>query len=140
MLSFYSTLGINRDKNNFDFNNILNENKNRKYRISFMDPMNSNIAFVLYKCSSKINNKIVDKYLIRAFLNENIIKLEACQSEDCELHELINYYSRFINKCESSEKVCSLSAPSSSSAISKMILQAPIFFLFFSISIHKMLF
>ena len=47
MLPFFAVMGIGNNTNNFNFDNIVVENKNRSYKITKLDPMNSNIAFVL---------------------------------------------------------------------------------------------
>ena len=110
MLSFFHALGIGKDDKNFNFNNIFEENQNRKYKLSVMDPMNSNVAFILYKCSSS------NQYAIRAFHNENLIKLEACRTVDCHFDEFISHFEKFTSQCSSSRKVCRVSPvkPSSS--------------------------
>lgn len=90
-------------------NNILNENKSRKYRTSLIDPMNTNIAIVVYKCSSLNSaNQQVDKYKVRAFMSENLLTLEACQSTECDLDQFVNYYQSFVNQCQSTEASCAI--------------------------------
>ena len=69
-----------------------------------MDPMNSNIAFVLYECRKK---KRV-KYLLKAFLNENQIKIDGCKSDICELDEFLSYYENFKTICVSTMNVCKI--------------------------------
>ena len=105
MLPFYAIMGIDKDPYNFNFSNITIENKNRKYRITQLDPMNSNIAFVLYECA--INNVV--KYKLRAFHNENLIKTEGCSSAlDCDLDEFLNHFVNFKTKCGSTRQVCKI--------------------------------
>jgi hypothetical protein len=107
MLSFFTTLGIGKDDKNFNFENLNEPNPDRKYRLSYLDPMNSNIALVLYKCNSGTTQE--NKYIVRAFLNENHIKLEACKTVDCDLNEFVNHFKdKILNKCSSSKEVCKL--------------------------------
>lgn len=107
LVPFYAILEINKDASNFDLNNIHNENVNRKYRSTFQDPMNSNVAFVLYKCNSVVDdNQHGYRYSVRVFHNENLIKLEACKTTDCELRELVEHFGKFVNQCGSSKEVC----------------------------------
>ena len=103
MIPFLSLLGIGKDENNFDSINVLNENTNRKFRVSILSPMNSNIAFGLYKCQNSKSN-----YTLRAFHNENLVKIDGCSSEDCDLFEFINYYDKIIKSCVSAENVCKI--------------------------------
>jgi hypothetical protein len=104
MIPFLSLLGVGKDENNFNFSNILIENTNRKFRVSKLDPMNSNIAFGLYKCqNSKYSN-----YTLRAFHNENLVKIEGCGSENCDLFDFINYFEKFKKSCNTTESVCKI--------------------------------
>ena len=104
MLPFYTTMGIAKDRNNFNFNNITIENKNRKYKVTRMDPMNSNIAFVLYEC----RKNGLSNYKLRIFFNENQIKIDGCNSDICELGEFLTYYENFKTSCVSTKDVCKL--------------------------------
>lgn len=71
--------------------------------------MNSNIAFILYKCNKGSWNKINNKnYVIRVFHNENLIKIDGCKSEDCNLDDFLEHYSELLNKCVSTSEVCRL--------------------------------
>ncbi len=105
MLPFYAVMGIAKDKNNFNFSNITIENKNRKYKVTMLDPMNSNIAFVVYEC----RNKDVVKYKLKTFLNENLIKVDGCNSQYvCELDDFLNYFENFKIDCKSTIDVCKI--------------------------------
>ena len=105
MLPFYAVMGIDKDSSNFNFNNITIENKNRKYRISSLDPMNSNIAFVLYEC----RKKNVMTFKLRVFQNENLIKTDGCSSsQDCNLDEFLEHFEKFKRTCGSTRSVCKL--------------------------------
>ena len=108
MLTFFSVFGIGNSTSNFDFENIEVENKKRTYRISWMDPMNSNIAFVLYKCNGDDQTRNKKSFKLRVFHNENLIKLNGCTSIDCNLENFLDFYSQFISKCKSSQSVCQL--------------------------------
>jgi hypothetical protein len=108
MISFYGALEIAKNASDFDEDTILTENKNRSYRISPLDPMNSNIAFILYKCFQFSNNQIVSKYCIRVFLNEKLIKLARCSSVNCDLNEFLSFYENFVNQCGSTEQACAV--------------------------------
>ena len=102
---FYTILGIGKDENDFNINDIFTENRNRKFRNTFIDPMNSNIALIAYRCDDP-KNSAASKYLVRAFHNENLIKIEACKTVDCNMDELTTYFSRFVNSCGSSKNYC----------------------------------
>ncbi len=105
MLPAYTAFGIARDKDNFNFSNITIENKNRIYKVTQLDPMNSNIAILLYECRE---NDLVS-YKLRAFHNENLVKIDGCKSENiCELDEFLSYYENFKNSCVSTRNVCKI--------------------------------
>ena len=70
ILPFLANFGIGKSEDNFNVTNILAENEARKYRISRLDPMNSNIVFVLFACKNDTNNQT--SYKLRAFHNENL--------------------------------------------------------------------
>jgi hypothetical protein len=108
ILSFYSALEIAKNISDFDKDTILTENKNRSFRTSLLDPMNSNIAFILYQCFQFSNNQIVSKYTIRVFLNEKLIKLARCSSVDCDLNEFFGFYEQFVNQCGSTKQACTV--------------------------------
>lgn len=113
MLPFLANFGIGKNATNFNTTDIVNENPNRSFRLSSLDPMNSNIAFVMYACPAANNqtNSVNDttiNYKIKAFHNENLIKLEACKTTECSLEEIQAYLKTLISKCVSSEQVCSL--------------------------------
>ena len=105
MLPVYTAFGIARDKDNFNFSNITIENKNRKYKVTQLDPMNSNIAIMLYEC----HESDLVSFKLRAFLNENLIKVDGCKSENiCELDEFLSYYESFKTNCGSTRNVCKI--------------------------------
>jgi hypothetical protein len=108
MLSFYGALEIDKNPTDFVLANILTENTNRSYRISPLDPMNSNIAFVLYKCAPLSGFEAGSQYSIRVFLNEKLVKLARCSSVDCDLNEFLGFYERFVSECGSTERACAL--------------------------------
>lgn len=102
ILSFLSNFDIGKGENDFNRSNIVSENENRSYKISKLDPMNSNIVFVLFSCDIKSSLR----YIVRAFLNENLIKLKACKSIDCNIEDLISYIDLLNKKCVSSKEIC----------------------------------
>jgi hypothetical protein len=57
ILPFLANFGIGKSEDNFNVTNILAENEARKYRISRLDPMNSNIVFVLFAFKNDTNNQ-----------------------------------------------------------------------------------
>ncbi len=65
--------------------------------------MNSNIAFVLYNCKQ---NKVMPEYTMRVFHNENLIKVDGCDSLNCKVKDFIKFFKKFIDKCGSTKKVC----------------------------------
>lgn len=104
ILSFLSNFAIGKGVNDFERSKIVSENENRSYKISKIDPMNSNIVFVLYSC--KIESKL--RYTVRAFHNENLIKLEPCKSIDCNVEDLITYIDLVAKKCVSTKEICTI--------------------------------
>lgn len=107
LLSFLTAMQIGRDALNFDDEDVLNENINRKFRTSKNVPMNANMAFVLYKCESAKSSE--SPYKLRAFLNEHLIKIPGCKSLDCELNDFVNYLKFFTQTCVSTEDSCAVS-------------------------------
>jgi hypothetical protein len=100
---FYTILGLGVSADDFNLNDIYTENVNRKFRGSFLDPLNSNIAFVLYR-SDDVNGG--NEYTIRVFLNENLVKIKPCKSTDCKLEELVDFLDEFVESCGSSKQYC----------------------------------
>lgn len=103
MLPIFAMMGIGRADDNFNYEQINKENPNRAYKVTRMDPMNSNIAFVMYNCESGSG---MPKYTLRAFHNENLIKTDGCRSKDCPLDDFMNYFTFFTNTCGSTAKAC----------------------------------
>ena len=126
MLPFFAAMDLFHNENDFNFKNVTNINPNRSYKISWIGPMNSNIAFVLYKCKSdgksysgvdeeenidyKSENKKKFVYKLRAFQNENLVKPIGCSTADnCNLDEFVSYLStNFLSQCKSTAESCSL--------------------------------
>ena len=79
MLPFFAAMGLNYDKDSFNFDKLADINQNRPYKTSQIDPMNTNIAFVLFKCSKGKKTKSPADYKVRAFQNENLIKVNGCK-------------------------------------------------------------
>lgn len=104
LLSFLASLGIGKDSENFDFENITKENLDRKFKTNFLNPTNSNIGFLLFKCDEKSQIK----YLLRVYLNEKLIKTDGCQSSDCNLTEFLNYFTFFSSLCQSTKNSCKI--------------------------------
>lgn len=105
MLSFLASLGIGKSQDNFDFENITKVNPNRKFKTSHLNPTNSNIGFLLFKCEKK---SLQPKYLLRVYLNEKLIKTDGCQSSDCDLTEFLNYFTFFTSLCQSTKNSCQI--------------------------------
>lgn len=103
IISFLASIGVGKSDENFDYESIISENVNRKYRTSNINPTNSNIGFLLFKCN-EISSK--PKYLLRTFLNEHLIKIDGCQSSDCDLNEFLNYITFFVSTCKSTKDAC----------------------------------
>jgi hypothetical protein len=101
---FYTILGLGVSESDFDENDIFSENVNRKFRGTFLDPMNSNVALVLYR--SEGENGQANRYTVRAFHNENLVKIKPCKAAECELSELIDFFSEFVSVCGSSREYC----------------------------------
>lgn len=105
MLSFLASLGVGKDTENFDYEHITKENPNREFKTNFLNPTNSNIGFLLFKCDEK---KSSTKYLLRVYLNEKLIKTDGCQSSDCNLTEFLNYLTFFASLCQSTKNSCKI--------------------------------
>lgn len=110
MLSFLSTLRIakNEADSDFDPNDIGNENVNRKYKVGQINAVNTNLAFVMYDCRG--NTKNMSDFNVRVFHNENLIKLDVCDSLDCNYFKMLNMFSGFMQLCKSTNDVCKLSS------------------------------
>lgn len=113
------------DDPKFNLTNVFDVNFNRNYRISYLDPMNSNIAVVLYECNSSHA-----KYTLRAFHNEHLVKLNGCSSLNCDLNEFTLNLSKFKEHCVSSESVCKINT-SGALANSSSLIHVTLALLFF---------
>jgi len=100
-------LGIGQSEQNFNYSDVLTENKNRTFRSSQLTPMNANIAFVLYNCDSSASTNL-PPYMLRVFHNEKLVKVNGCNSVDCDLNNFLKYYSFFKRICLSSKISCAL--------------------------------
>lgn len=106
MITFISILGIFRNSNDFNLNRIEDENEKRLWRTSYIDPMNSNIAFILYK-----SNKEQGKYRLRVFHNEKLVKTDGCKSTDCDLDDFVEYFQNMKRACGTTRDVCRWTIP-----------------------------
>ena len=107
-MPFLAAMEIAKDESNFDYENIEQENRDRLFKASEIDPMNSNIAFVLYRTSFKKSVAArFPRYYLKAFRNEKAIRLKACGYEkNCDLKKFLSYYKDFTNKCQSAQEAC----------------------------------
>lgn len=103
-------MNIGNDKANFNLTNIAKENKRRDFRVFDLDPMNSNIAFVVYKAQFKEPVAAhFPSYFVKIFRNERAIGIEACGHEkNCDLIRFLQYYKNFVSGCGSTSQVCQL--------------------------------
>ncbi len=103
MLSVYNVLGIgfNGDYPDLNYKSIDERHPYNGYWLSILDPMNANLAFVVYKCRR-------DRFKVRVFLNENLIKLNGCSEKDCDLNKFFDYYQNYLNKCQSTQISCQI--------------------------------
>ena len=111
ILPFYSTLEIADNDKNFNLDNILLENEDRDYFVSELDPMNSNIAFIVYKSffEDPNNSSKFPKYYLRVFRNEKLIKIKACgYMRNCDLEIFLKYFQDLNKSCDSSQAVCKI--------------------------------
>nr|XP_022917214.1 multiple inositol polyphosphate phosphatase 1-like [Onthophagus taurus]XP_022917215.1 multiple inositol polyphosphate phosphatase 1-like [Onthophagus taurus] len=84
LLKMLCHLGIYRDHNQLLANNF-EENKNRQWKVSKIDPFGNNLAFILYTCNG--TKKVLTMH------NENIIRLPACPKSDfCDVKTIEDYY------------------------------------------------
>jgi hypothetical protein len=102
-IPFLANIEIGRDEADFDLDHIEIENVNRRFQTSKLVPMSANIVFIMYSCGDKLSD-----FKLRAFLNENLIKLDACQTVDCRFDEIQSYLNSLISHCVSTKSVCSL--------------------------------
>jgi hypothetical protein len=107
MLSFLTALNLYKPSDDF-FDDKSQKVDNRPWRLSKIDPLNSNIAFVLYKHSGSSDNK--PEYMVKVFHNEKQIRIADCYSHECDFNLFFEYYSQIINKCKDSREICSLQA------------------------------
>ncbi len=110
LVPFYTALKISENKEDFNLSDIGTENKNRVFTTPDLDPMNSNIAFVVYKANFKgpYDSKF-PRYYLKIFRNEKAISIAACGYEkNCDLKKFINYYKNFVDSCGSTRKICKL--------------------------------
>lgn len=98
---FYTIMGIGTGDRDFNINDIFTENKQRTFRNTFIDPMNSNIALILYK---SVTNQT--DYTVRVFHNEQLIHPKMCKTADCQLDEVRTYFETFVAVCGSSKQAC----------------------------------
>ncbi|CAF0730033.1 unnamed protein product [Brachionus calyciflorus] len=105
LMSFLSSMGIGKSEDNFDYENILSENINREFKTSSINPTSSNIGFLLFKCDE---NSKKPNYLLRVFHNERLVKIDGCQSTDCNLNEFLNYLTFFTSTCKSTKESCKI--------------------------------
>lgn len=108
MIPFLTAMNIGNDKGNFNLTNIAKENKRRGFRVFDLDPMNSNIAFVVYKAQFKEPMATHSpNYFVKIFRNERAIGIKACGHEkNCDLMRFLEYYKNFVKECGSTSQVC----------------------------------
>jgi hypothetical protein len=107
MLSFLRALNLYQPSIEFYSENIEHLSEDRLWRLSKIDPLNSNIAFVLYQYDGYAPYK--PKYIVKVFHNENQVKISGCNSYECDFDKFLNHSNQFVNKCKDSRTVCSLS-------------------------------
>jgi hypothetical protein len=107
MLSFLRALNLYQPGIEFYSENIEQLSEDRMWRLSKIDPLNSNIAFVLYQHDG--HDPYKPRYIVKVFHNENQIKISGCNSYECDFDRFLNHSSQFISKCKDSRTVCSLS-------------------------------
>lgn len=111
IVPFFTALRIADNMANFNLSNIVQENKRREFTTPDLDPMNSNIAFVVYKANFKrpYDGSKLPKYYVKIFRNERAIRLPACGYEkNCDLQMFLKYYKSFVQSCGSARDVCQL--------------------------------
>jgi hypothetical protein len=104
MVSFLTTLKLYEPGPEFNSENIQTLNENRLWRLSKIDPLNSNIAFVLYKYNGL--SEIKPEYIIKVFHNEKQVRIAGCDGFACDFNSFFTYYSEFLAKCKDSRQIC----------------------------------
>lgn len=90
MLKVYARLGLFKDAKSLTAKNFKDQ-KDRKWRSSFMDAFSSNLAFTLLKCS--------DEYKILTYSQERELLLPGCSDWLCPIEEFLESYGEIAEKC-----------------------------------------
>ena len=101
ILLFLSLLGLNKDDYSLN-HDMFEESKYRKFRLSKIDPMSSNVGFLLLECEKSPLKRIL------TFFQEKPIKLPKCNALDCDYEIFKKIYEndiqcKFDNICENTE-------------------------------------
>ncbi|GIY25289.1 hypothetical protein CEXT_303621 [Caerostris extrusa] len=92
----YAMLGLNQDELPLKADAFCSQ-KNRKWRSSFIAPFNSNIAFVLYKCT--------EEHKVAVYQNEKAMKINGCKHKLCTFKEFFLAYQPISEECNI-DKIC----------------------------------
>lgn len=88
ILPVYTAFRLFKDSQNLVADNF-DINKNRKFRASSIDPFSANFGVALYKCDSE--------YVVKLFVNEELIINPACNNTICTYKEFNTFYSDLAN-------------------------------------------
>ncbi len=106
MVSFLRALNLFQPGLEFYSDNIEQLSENRLWRLSKIDPLNSNLAFVLYQYTGPDLHK--PKYIIKVFHNEKQVRVTGCNSYQCDLDKFLSRSRQFINSCKNSKSSCTI--------------------------------
>ncbi len=108
-----SLLGLFKDDKEFKADNF-NEMESRKFRATRISPFSANIAFILHKCDSELQDphvddesKISQQYKVQLLLNERPVTFPFCSDQLCPYTEVRKTYQKYIDKCDI-DKLCDM--------------------------------
>jgi len=67
------------------------ESASRQWKTSLMGSFASNVALVLYNCSSQLK--------VQVFVKEDVVRLEQCRSDLCTVDEFISAFGPIADHC-----------------------------------------
>ncbi|CAF1147137.1 unnamed protein product [Didymodactylos carnosus] len=91
--TFVTKLGLYKDPYSLEAKHFRQKNQ---WKISLISPMNTNIAFILYKNCRGSDNR----YSMQVIHNQHLVIPDGCQGKPlCNVHEFLKHYSSFVKTC-----------------------------------------
>ncbi|XP_013383537.1 multiple inositol polyphosphate phosphatase 1 isoform X1 [Lingula anatina] len=91
IVPFYANLGLFKDSRPLTADNFLSQG-NRKLRTSYIDPMASNINFVIYKCGNA--------HKFKMHVNERETTFPGCNGVFCDIETLMGSVGKAADTCD----------------------------------------